>query len=614
MPLAIFVCNICGHRVQTGNSTQFDNAGGISGLDADLLDLIGPGTCQRLKSNCKGKLKRIAPSQALAHDLDQLDNNSKGTQDEKQDALNNIHALAYLKEAPSLFANTRAPKILLNKLQTELKSLQLNSSSSSSSSRDAHTCATILSSLNAITTRQNQYFQQHMQLLYQFHEQKASSLLLDYLENHQNHCLQPSKANCSEQEDTEWEMFLDGFEALSNLAIYPPTAVDLLDHKTCLPLILKLSTHPHVQIRERIMGLCANLTLVVSNQCNLLLNSNFFPTIIRLLNDQPKIWGQSHPNDRQEVKDELSEADFLGSAAEASVCLRAATVLSNLLSQHNLVSNLNLFSKQPSLPVFQLMAPLISQNPTPSPELKARAEAALTLKAHRGLFGLLRLGGQVSELAIPRALECLGRLCSKIGQPIVSEIVIDEGVPILSALILRTTIRPPIRMLAVRLLALMISVNPSLVCLAIPKNDVGTLRTRLAASIEKEESGRKNVEFPDSQLVQDVLASVREVGQLVNNAGATTREGGSVLLHAEEELKQLALAGAQNKQSHEDEIKELASARSAQSICAYCGQYASKRCARCKRSWYCGTTCLKAHWPTHKNTCTVIQSQIHSII
>eukprot|EP00662_Eupelagonemidae_sp_cell21_P017032 gene17032-biopygen73074 len=39
--------------------------------------------------------------------------------------------------------------------------------------------------------------------------------------------------------------------------------------------------------------------------------------------------------------------------------------------------------------------------------------------------------------------------------------------------------------------------------------------------------------------------------------------------------------------------------------CAGCGRMDEKltRCARCKKSWYCGPACQKQHWPLHRRVC-----------
>jgi len=39
--------------------------------------------------------------------------------------------------------------------------------------------------------------------------------------------------------------------------------------------------------------------------------------------------------------------------------------------------------------------------------------------------------------------------------------------------------------------------------------------------------------------------------------------------------------------------------------CAKCGNRSAsmKRCARCKKSAYCGEGCQKSDWPTHKSQC-----------
>ena len=37
--------------------------------------------------------------------------------------------------------------------------------------------------------------------------------------------------------------------------------------------------------------------------------------------------------------------------------------------------------------------------------------------------------------------------------------------------------------------------------------------------------------------------------------------------------------------------------------CAGCGEPATKRCARCKEVWYCGSECQRKHWKEHKSEC-----------
>ncbi|XP_068084363.1 zinc finger MYND domain-containing protein 10 [Anabrus simplex] len=37
--------------------------------------------------------------------------------------------------------------------------------------------------------------------------------------------------------------------------------------------------------------------------------------------------------------------------------------------------------------------------------------------------------------------------------------------------------------------------------------------------------------------------------------------------------------------------------------CSFCGDKATKRCSRCKVTWYCGRECQVQHWPSHRSEC-----------
>lgn len=58
-----------------------------------------------------------------------------------------------------------------------------------------------------------------------------------------------------------------------------------------------------------------------------------------------------------------------------------------------------------------------------------------------------------------------------------------------------------------------------------------------------------------------------------------------------------------------DNYKEGTPRRFDEPCCFKCGKMevdtrkAPKKCGRCKRAWYCGTECQKAHWAGHKSTC-----------
>ena len=42
---------------------------------------------------------------------------------------------------------------------------------------------------------------------------------------------------------------------------------------------------------------------------------------------------------------------------------------------------------------------------------------------------------------------------------------------------------------------------------------------------------------------------------------------------------------------------------SSSEICTVCGIAAKSFCSKCKRHWYCGAGCQRAHWAFHKPLC-----------
>ena len=43
--------------------------------------------------------------------------------------------------------------------------------------------------------------------------------------------------------------------------------------------------------------------------------------------------------------------------------------------------------------------------------------------------------------------------------------------------------------------------------------------------------------------------------------------------------------------------------------CAQCSNLGDQRCGKCKQVHYCSKECQKAHWATHKQTCTRVSNQ-----
>ena len=54
----------------------------------------------------------------------------------------------------------------------------------------------------------------------------------------------------------------------------------------------------------------------------------------------------------------------------------------------------------------------------------------------------------------------------------------------------------------------------------------------------------------------------------------------------------------------EQSERRLAKAKRKFGICAQCSNLGTLRCAKCKQAHYCSKECQKAHWATHKKTCT----------
>ena len=70
-----------------------------------------------------------------------------------------------------------------------------------------------------------------------------------------------------------------------------------------------------------------------------------------------------------------------------------------------------------------------------------------------------------------------------------------------------------------------------------------------------------------------------------------------------------AIKKRSERQITQEEAKKLiAKATRKVGKCAQCNRPGDQRCGKCKKVHYCSKECQKAHWATHKQTCTRVSS------
>ena len=76
------------------------------------------------------------------------------------------------------------------------------------------------------------------------------------------------------------------------------------------------------------------------------------------------------------------------------------------------------------------------------------------------------------------------------------------------------------------------------------------------------------------------------------------------LLESYEAIKKMS-----ERQITQEEAKKLiAKATRKVGKCAQCNRAGDHRCGKCKQVHYCSKECQKAHWATHKQTCTRVSN------
>ena len=60
--------------------------------------------------------------------------------------------------------------------------------------------------------------------------------------------------------------------------------------------------------------------------------------------------------------------------------------------------------------------------------------------------------------------------------------------------------------------------------------------------------------------------------------------------------------------THEQTFKQIRKSMRKLGKCAQCSNLGDLRCGKCKQVHYCSKECQKAHWATHKQTCTRVSN------
>jgi hypothetical protein len=526
-------------------------------------------------------LRRISASTALSHDITNLDlpNLTRGN---RLNILLNIRALAYLDQAPAVFTEAEAIPALVRELQAELKQI------AHVESGGHEELQVLFCTLNVLTTTRRKITVEIFWILHQLQSAKFIGALYHYVST----IFQISSNNLTSE---LWEPVIECMELIGNMCLFPSIASELMDYKQSLPLFVKLLSHPRAEIRDYSAALFINLTLCPSRQNNLLLVESLLASIVSLVNTQPKSWGI------QDTVSPSSDHETL-----ASISMRAASIVTNLLAQSNSFSTLfsGLFQGATALSdqklqlLQEVLQPIFCEPPTASSELLARSNALVALGASHGLLGLLRIGGPLAEFAAPRAIEALGRMISYTRTEAVSQVVLGDGVPVVVASLLRSIdSRPAVTSSLLRLLGLMVSVAPALVCLAIPKASLARLQQLCDRSAHTTRGQRSALLSADQlQMAECILQAAAEVQKMVCDGGAVTRAGGSVLLGDDSEPVYGVRAPVEDFKVNLDPSNQ----------CGNCGKIASKKCSRCKTSVYCGMECIRKHWPIHKLKCMAL--------